>query len=151
VRIATMVVRRAARAAEGGGEVGQASHPFRLGAEAAGVGGEVHAGQGLVLGVAQQVVEALAARGALQAVDAAVTAVVEHDDDQLAPEHHRGRDLGVEHQVGAVADEDEHLAGRFSHLHAEAARDLVTHAGEAVFHVVAAGLGGLPVLVQLAR
>ena len=37
------------------------------------------------------------------------------------------------------------------HLHAEAAGDLVAHAGKAVFEVVAAGRAGLPELVQLAR
>jgi hypothetical protein len=39
----------------------------------------------------------------------------------------------------------------FGHLGAEAAGDLVAHAGEAVFHVVAAGRARLPELVQFAR
>ena len=60
----------------------------------------------------EQVVERRAAAGALQPVDAAVAAVVEHGHDQLAAQHHRRLQLGVHHQVAAVADHDEHLAAR---------------------------------------
>ena len=103
---------------------------------------EIDLRQRLVPGVLEQVVEALAAGRALQAVDAAEAAVVEHDDGELHAEHDRGRDLGVHHQVRAVADHDDHLALGPRHLDAEAAGDLVAHAGIAVFEVVAAGLGG---------
>ena len=74
--------------------------------------GEVDIGQRLVAGVLQQVVEALAAGRLLQPVDAAEAAVVEHDDDELEAEHHRGGDLGIHHQIGAVADHDDDFARR---------------------------------------
>ena len=43
--------------------------------------------------VGEQIVERLAAARLLQAVDAAVAVVVEHDDDELLVEQERGRDL----------------------------------------------------------
>src|SRR5690606_41705741 len=52
-------------------------------------------------------------------------------------EHHRGGELGVHHQVAAVADHHHHLALRRSQLHAQAAGDLVAHARVAVLEVVA--------------
>ena len=69
---------------------------------------------------------------------------------ELAAEHHRGRDLGIHHQVAAVADHHDHFALGPRHLHAEAAGDLVAHARVAVFDVVAAGRARAPELVQLA-
>ena len=113
--------------------------------------GEIDRGQRLVPRVLQQVVEALAAGGALQPVDAAEAAIVQHHDGQLHAQHHRGRDLGVHHQVRAVADHHDHLAIRAGELDAEPARDLVAHARIAVFEVIAAGLRGVPQLVQFAR
>ena len=80
-----------------------------------------------------------------------IAAVVEHGQDQLLAEHDRGLQLGVHHHVAAVADHDEDFAVGQGHLHAQAAGDLVAHAGEAVFHVVAVGRAGPPQLVQLAR
>ena len=65
-------------------------------------------------------------------------------------EHHRRRDLGVEHQVAAVADHHDDFAVGPRHLDAEAAGDLVAHARVAVFHVIAAGHRRAPELVQLA-
>ena len=38
------------------------------------------------------------------------------------PEHHRGRDLGIHHQIGAVADRHDDLAVRQRHLDAERRR-----------------------------
>ena len=113
--------------------------------------GEIDRRQRLVSASREQVVEALAAGRALQPVDAAEAAIVEHHDDELATEHDRGCDLRVHHQVAAVADHDEDLALGLRHLDAEPAGDLVAHAGKAVFEVVAAGLRRAPQLVQLAR
>ena len=48
----------------------------------------------------------------LQAVDAAEAAIVEHHDDELHAEHHRGGDLGIHHQIGAVADHHDDVARR---------------------------------------
>jgi hypothetical protein len=86
----------------------------------------------------QHVVEAGAAAGQLQALDAAEAAVVQHHDDELESQHDRGGDLGIQHQVGAVAHHHDHLVLRARHLHAQAAGDLVAHAGIAVFDVVVA-------------
>ncbi len=101
--------------------------------------------------ILQQVVVFHACGRTLQAVDAAVPAVVaEHDEERVAAGH-RSRDLGVHHQVAAVAQQDGNGARGIGHLHAETARDLVAHAGIAVLEVIAAGLGAAPELVQLAR
>ena len=54
-------------------------------AEALGVLAEVDVGQGHVAGVGEQIVEALAAGRALQAVDAAKAVVVEDDDVSFWP------------------------------------------------------------------
>ena len=51
-----------------------------------------------------------AAAGALQPVDAAIAAVVEHGHDQLLAQHDRGLQLRVHHHVAAVADHDEDFA-----------------------------------------
>ena len=77
----------------------------------------------------------------LQALDAAEAAVVEHHDGQLGAERDRGRDLGVHHQVAAVADQHADLALRLRELDAQPAGDLVAHARVAVFEVVAGGVG----------
>ena len=57
----------------------------------------------------------------------------------FVPQHHGRRDLGIEHQVAAVADHHDDFALGLRHLDADAAGDLVAHARVAVFHVVAAG------------
>ena len=87
--------------------------------------------------VAQQIVERRAAGRLLQPVDAAEAAIVVDDDDELQAEHHRGGDLRIHHQIGAVADDDDHFAVRQRHLDADPAGDLVAHAGIAVFDVIA--------------
>ena len=70
----------------------------------------------------------------------------------FSAEHDRGRDLRVHHQIGAVADHDEDLAVGLRQLHAEAAGDLVAHAGDSrIRDDSRAGLRGLPELVQFAR
>ena len=101
--------------------------------------------------VRHQVVEGRAAGRLLQPVDAAEAAIVQHHDGQLQAHRHRGRDLGIHHQVAAVADQHDHRARRIGQFDAEAAGDLVAHAGVAVFQMVGAGTLGLPQLVQLAR
>ena len=122
-------------------------------AERARVRGEVDRGRraAAVRAVVEQIVERRPAHRLLQPADAAVAAVVEDDDRQLAAEHHRGGDLGVEHQVAAVADDDDHFATGVRHLHADAAGNLVAHARVAVLDVIAAGHRRAPELVQLAR
>ena len=66
-------------------------------------------------------------------------------------QHDDGGDLGVEHQVAAVAEDDDHLALGLRELDAEPAGDLVAHAREAVLDVIAAGRRRAPQLVQLPR
>ena len=99
--------------------------------------------------IGEQVIERLAAACLLQSVDAAVAVVVENDDDQFVPQHHRCRDLGIEHEIAAVTDDDDDFPIGMRHFHAETAGDLVAHARVAVLHVVAAGSRGAPQLVQL--
>src|SRR5438105_15897160 len=82
--------------------------------------------------IGEQVVERHAAARLLQAVDAAETRVVENNDNQLLVEHDRCRDLGIEHQITAVADDHDNLSIGLRHLYAEAASDLVAHARVAV-------------------
>ena len=99
----------------------------------------------------EEIVEARAAGRLLQAVDAAEAAIVEQHDDELDAEHDRGRDLRIHHEIGAVADHHDDLAVGLRHLHADAAGDLVAHAGIAVFEMVGGGRARLPQLVQFAR
>ena len=112
--------------------------------------GEVDLGQGLMPRIGEQVVEALDADGALQPVDAAEAAIVQHDDGQLQPEQHGDGDLGIHHEIGAVAEHHRHVARRVGHLDAQPAGDLVAHGGIAIFEVIAARRARLPMLVQLA-
>src|SRR5207249_2203039 len=62
---------------------------------------------------------------------------------------YRGGDLAVEHEIGPVTDHHDDFALRLGEFHAQPSGDLVAHAGEAVLQVIARGLLGLPVLVQL--
>src|SRR3546814_16368421 len=88
--------------------------------EAARVRGEIYLRGLRVASVVEQVVEARAAGGALQAVDAAEAAVVQHHHQQLEPEHHRRRQIGGHHQVAAVADHHHPFTLRLGHLPAQA-------------------------------
>ena len=69
-----------------------------------------------------------AQRRGLQPLDAAEAPVVQHHDEELRAERDRGGDLGVEHQVAAVADQHADLALRTRQLDAEAAGDFIAHA-----------------------
>ena len=60
-------------------------------------------------------------------------------------------DVGVHHQVRAVADHGDDVALGVGHLGAPAAGDLVAHAGVAELAVEGADRLGPPVLAQLAR
>ena len=62
----------------------------------------------------------------------------------------RGRDFRVQHQVTAVADQDNNLSFRFGQLHAQSAGDLVAHAGVSVFDMVSVLVAGPPELVKFA-
>ena len=62
---------------------------------------------------------------------------VKNDGERHAA-HDGGRQFGIGHHVGAVADEADHLLVRRGELGAHGAGDLVAHAGIAVFHVIAA-------------
>ncbi len=75
--------------------------------------------------------------------------IVEQHDVELEPFLNGRHDLGVHHEVGAIADHHVHLAIRRSHLHAQSARDLVAHAGIAVLQVIALGVARPPELVQV--
>ncbi len=104
--------RRGAGALERRFELGYRLDVLGQRAERSRMRGEIDARRavGTLHAIVEQVVERLPAAGLLQPVDAAVAAIVEHDDDELHAQHHRGRDLGVEHQVAAVADDDDDLA-----------------------------------------
>ncbi|MNT09417.1 hypothetical protein D3C72_1441980 [compost metagenome] len=101
--------------------------------------------------VGQHIVERRVAAGLLQAVDATIAPVVEHDDDEFFVQHDGRGDFRIHHQIAAVAHHDDDFRFRFRHLDAEATGDLVTHARVAVLHVVAARRACPPQLVQLGR
>src|SRR5690606_34799520 len=69
---------------------------------------------------------------------------------QLQAEHDGSGDLGVHHQVAAVADEHDDVALGLRELDADRACYLVAHAGVAVFQVVAVGTVRAPQFVQFA-
>ena len=100
--------------------------------------------------VREEVIERGTAAIALQPIDAAEPAIVEHDDVQLLVQHHRSRDLGIHHQIGAIADQDPDFALGHGQLDPEPAGDLIPHTGIAVFDVVGAGLSAAPQFVQFA-
>ena len=139
--------RRGEGAVQSGFKIGDAFDLFRDGAKARRMSAEIH--RLLRTAIGEQVVESHATGSALQPIDAAEAAIVQHHDGQFHAEHHRCRDLGVQHQVAAVADQHDHLTLGPSQLDAKAAGDLVAHAGVAVFQVVGADLPRLPQLVQL--
>jgi hypothetical protein len=99
----------------------------------------------------EEVVERGAAATALQAIDAAEPAIVEHDDVQLLIQHHGSRDLRIHHQIGAVADQNPNLTFGHGELGAEPAGNFVPHARVAVFDVVGADLSAAPQFVQFTR
>ncbi len=117
---------------------------------AGGVGGEVDVDAAVgsrSAGVGQHVVEACGALVGLQAVDDGVSAVVAEDGDERMAGEGRGVELGVEHQVGAVAEQAGDQAGGVGlgtgHGGTPRGDDLVAHAGEAVLEVHR-GAGGRP-------
>ena len=126
--------------------------------------GEVdrEAGRGAgAAGVGEQVVEPVGALTRLQPVDHREAGVVAEHRDVRHPCEGRGVELGVEHQVGAVAEDRRHHAVRVGarpgHRRAPRRDDLVAHAGEAVLEVhrrargrARGDLAGAPAAVQLA-
>ena len=98
--------------------------------------------------------EALRAERLRQRADRREAMVLHQHDDQLDALLHGGDELLGHHQVGAVADHDEHVAvlaaSSDRQLDAEPAGDLVAHAREAVLDVVALAVAGAPQLVQVA-
>src|SRR3954453_15814453 len=107
-------------------------------AESLGVLGKIDALQLLVTSRVQQVVERLAALVDLQVVDGGEAAVVADDEDHLVSGEHRRIDVGVHHQVRAVANEGDHIRLWSRHLCAERAGDLVAHRGHPELRVEAA-------------
>jgi hypothetical protein len=105
---------------------------------------------GVVVAGATLVGERADADGALQPVDRLESLVVDQHDREGDALGDGGDDLGVQHQVGAVADEHDDLARRLRELDADARGDLVPHAGEAVLDVVALRVAAAPQLEQVA-
>ena len=83
---------------------------LRQAADRRGVRDEVDGRTSPAVDVLEQVVVRRAALVDLEPVDDRVAAVVAHDHDQLVAREHRAVELGVHHQVRAVADERDHLA-----------------------------------------
>ena len=86
--------------------------------------------------IGQQIVEARTAGCLLQSGDAAEAPIVEQHDGELDAQHHRSRHFRIEHEIGAVTDHHHDLALGLRQFHADAASDLIAHAGEAIFEVV---------------
>ncbi len=101
--------------------------------------------------VLDEVVEGGAALEVLQPVDDGEAAIVADDDDHLVAGQHRGIDVGIHHQIGAVAGKDDDITVRIGHRRAPAAGDLVAHAGKAEFAIKRARRLDLPDLGKLAR
>ncbi|MNF52524.1 hypothetical protein D3C84_338700 [compost metagenome] len=87
----------------------------------------------------------------LQVVDAAKGHVVQEHHVDLAPLLNRGRQLRVQHHVGAVAHQRIDLTIRLGEFHAQRSVDLVTHAGIAVLDVVGVHALAAPAALQVAR
>ena len=68
----------------------------------------------------------------------------------LSPSAIGRRDLGVHHQIAAIAHHYDHLPIGRCHLDAQSASDFIAHTAVPVFEVVAARIGRLPKLVKLA-
>jgi hypothetical protein len=77
--------------------------------------------------------------------------VVHQHHDDLDVLLHRGDKFLGHHQVGPVAHQDEHFAIGVGQLRAQAAGDLIPHAGVAVLDVVALRVPGAPQLMQVTR
>ena len=69
--------------------------------------------------------------------------------DELEFLGNRGNQLGVQHQIRAVANHDDSLATGTSNT--EASGNLVTHGRESIFNVIAEVVAHAPQLVQVAR
>ena len=137
------------------GELGGRGHPDDVGAQAGGVGGQVDRQLGavepaVVAAVAVGGAEPLRAQRLRQRADRGEAVVLHQHDDDLDALLHGGDQFGGHHQVRAVADHDEHVAVGGGHPDADAAGDLVSHAGVAVFDVIALAVAGAPQLVQVA-
>ena len=103
-----------------------------------------------VVAVAVRGAESLRSQRLRQRADRGEAVVLHQHQDDLDALLHRGDQFGGHHQVGAVADHDEHVAVRAGHPDADAAGDLVSHARVAVFDVIALAVAGAPQLVQVA-
>src|SRR5438874_7917808 len=131
-----------------------AQHPH---AQALRVGGEVDGQQAAVqapaAGVAVPVprAEPLHAELLGQRPDRGEPVVLHQDDDDLHALLDGGHQFLGHHQVRAVADHDVHVAVGAGQPRAQAAGDLVAHAGVPVLDVVALRIPGPPQLVQVAR
>ena len=106
---------------------------------------------GLAVAVPVLGAEPLHAKGFGQRADRGVAVVLQQHHDDLDALLDRGDQFGRHHQVGAVADGDEDVPVRCGHPDADPAGDLVSHAGEAVFDVVALAVPGPPHAVQVTR
>src|ERR687893_592450 len=152
---------RTFRLRQGALQLADAFRPDDVRPEALGVGRQVYRqhvarlffgvqADGAVLAVAVLGPEPLGADGAGEGAYRREAGVVHEDDGELVALLDGGDDLGVHHQVRAVADHHVDLALGGGHLDAEAARDLVSHRRVAVLDVVALGIACAPQLVKVA-
>src|ERR1035438_2410499 len=94
--------------------------------------------------------ESAAAARATQPSNAGEALIVKDHDVELYVLLQRSGDLLGHHQVGSVSHKYVNFASGVGHLDAEAARDLVAHAGVAVLHVVILGIARPPEFMQVA-
>src|SRR5580704_5580204 len=91
----------------------------------------------------------------LQLVNHSEAVIVADDDDQLLAGEHGGVELGIEHEIGAVADEHDRIPFRLrlglSDSRAPTSRYFVAHAGKAELDVNSAGRLGPPIRGDLGR
>lgn len=87
---------------------------------------------------------------ALQIVDTAEGMIVIQHDCDLPALLHRGDDLGMQHQVAAIAEKRVDLARGVGEFHAERAGDLISHARVTIFGMVVGRRLAAPKFVDVA-
>ena len=112
--------------------------------------GKVDMGRVHMIAVVQQVVERCPPGRLLQPVDATIAPVVGEDHGKRHRHHHRRRQFAIGHHIAAIADHADHIRVWPRQLDAHRTRNLIAHAGEAIFHMVAS-TGRPPDGVQSAR
>ena len=116
------------------------------------MGGEVNAGVGSgPHGIRQHVVVRRTTLICLQSFDDGITLVVADDEDHFVAGQHRSVNVGVHHQIRAIADHGKDFAVGSGHCGTPRTRDFISHAGITVFTVETGDRFAHPVDIELPR